>query len=183
MQKYKRRYTITVSGKVQEVGFRGYLEDLCKRLKVPSIVYNTTIDEMKVLCKTDKKTLKALSSQIKEYRLAEIKELRIDEGVDLPYPPFRAVRGIEREIYNRLDDGVKMLYSIKSDTTLLQSIKAVLHSIKSDTTLLQSIKAVLHSIKSDTTLLQSIKADTKKLDKLDKLDEITETLKDISNKL
>ena len=124
MQKSKKQYTVTVSGKVQEVGFRGYLEDLCKRLRLPSIVYNTAIDELKLLCEADQNTLNELFSQIKEYRLAEIKDLRIHEGIELPYPPFRAVLGIEHEIYNRLDEGVKILYSIKADTQLLQSIKA-----------------------------------------------------------
>lgn len=123
MQKYKKQYTITISGKVQEAGFRGYLEDLCRTLKVPSIVYNTGADELKLLCEADKETLTKLSAEIREYRLGEIRDLKIAEGVELPYPPFRAVLGIEQEIYNRLDEGVKVLYSIKDDTKILYSIK------------------------------------------------------------
>jgi len=123
MQNYKKQYTITLRGKVQEIGFRGYLEDLCKRLRVPSISYNTSMDELKLLCETDQETLNKLSDQIREYRLAEITDLSIQEGVQLPYPPYRAVIGIEQEIYNRLDEGVKILLSIKGDTRLLQSIK------------------------------------------------------------
>jgi len=122
MQKYKKQYTITISGKVQEVGFRGYLEDLCKRLRVPSKVYNTAVDELKLLCEADQNTLKELSSLIKDYRLAEIRDINIREGLELPFPPFRAVLGIEQEIYNRLDEGVKILYSIKDDTKRLDKL-------------------------------------------------------------
>ncbi len=152
MQKSKR-YTITINGRVQEVGFRGYLEDVCNRLRIPSIVYNAPINEIKLLCETDPKTLKELSSHIKRYKIAEIKDVRIDEGVELPYPPFRAVTEIEQEIFTRLDEGVKILHSIKSDTQRLDEGVKILYSIKSDT------------------------------QKLDKLDEITETLKEISGKL
>ena len=88
------------------------MEDLCKRLRVPGIVYNTAVDELKLLCEADKDTLTELSSQIKEYILGEISDLKIQEGLELPYPPYRAVLGIEQEIYNRLDEGVKMLHSI-----------------------------------------------------------------------
>lgn len=131
MQNYKKQYTITVRGEVQEVGFRGYLEDLCKRFRVPGIVYNTAVDELKLLCEADKDTLTELSAQIKEYRLGEIRDLRIEEGLELPYPPYRAVLGIEQEIYNRLDEGVKILHSIKEDTTKLDEISQTLREISS----------------------------------------------------
>jgi len=122
MQKQREQYTITVVGKVQEVGFRGYLADLCRSLRVPSIVYNTTSDELKLLCEADEETIKKLASGIRDYRLAEIRDLSIDKGLQLPYPTVRGVVGIEEEIYNRLDEGVKILYSIKDDTKILHSI-------------------------------------------------------------
>lgn len=129
MQKYKKQYTITISGKVQEAGFRGYLEDLCRTLKVPGRVYNTGADELKLLCEADKETLAKLSAEIREYRLGEIRDLKIVEGVELPYPPFPAVLGIEQEIYNRLDEGVKVLYSIKDDTKKLDKVVDKLEEI------------------------------------------------------
>ncbi len=130
MQKHEKQYTISIRGKVQEVGFRGYLEDLCRRHRVPSIVYNTAIDELKLLCEADQKTLNELSSQIREYRLAEIEDIRIREGVELPYPPFRAVLGIEHEIYSRLDEGVKVLHSIKDDTRKLDKLDEMTQTLK-----------------------------------------------------
>jgi acylphosphatase len=95
LQDYKKQHTITVRGRVQEVGFRGYLEDLCKRLRIPSVVYNTAVDELKLLCEADHDTVTKLSAQIKEYRLGEIRELEIKEGLELPFPPIRGVLGIE----------------------------------------------------------------------------------------
>lgn len=154
LQKQREQYTITVVGKVQEVGFRGYLTDLCRSLRVPSIVYNT-IDELKLLCEADEETIKKLASGIRDYRLAEIRDLSIDKGLRLPYPTVRGVVGIEEEIYNRLDEGVKILYSIKEDTKKLDK---------------------LDEIDSTTKRID------KKLDKLDKLDEISDTLKKISEK-
>lgn len=173
MQGYKK-HTITIRGRVQEVGFRGYLEDLCKRLRIPSIVYNTAADELKLLCEADQDTVVKLSAQIREYRLGEIRDLEIKEGLELPFPPYRAVLGIEQEIYNRLDDGVKILYLIKEDTKILGSIKEDTKKVD------ESIK-ILGSIKEDTTKLN------KKLNKLDDMDEklgdVSETLREISKKL
>jgi acylphosphatase len=38
MPEQKKQYTITLRGRLQDVGFRGYLQDLCKSLGVPAIV-------------------------------------------------------------------------------------------------------------------------------------------------
>lgn len=158
MQKYKKQHTITIIGKIQAVGFRGYLADLCRSLRVPSIVYHTTSDELKLLCEADEETIKKLASGIRDYRLAEIRDLSVDKGLQLPYTTVRGVVGIEEEIYNRLDEGVKILHSIKEDTRKLDKLDK------------------LDEIDSTTKRID------KKLDKLDKLDEISDTLRKISEK-
>jgi acylphosphatase len=164
VQEHKKQYTITLTGKVQEAGFRGYLQDICNRLRVPSIVYNTSADELKLLCEADQQTLTDLSAQIREYRLGEIRGVSIEEGLELPYPSHRGIIGIEQEIYTRLDEGVKILHAIKDDT------KAINDGVRR-----------LDSIKDDT---KAINDGVRKVDKkLDKLDDISETLREISSKL
>lgn len=76
------------------------------------MVYNTAPNELKLVCEASRNLLDNLSSRIKDYKLAKIREIRIEEGAQLPYPPRRAVYGIEREIYKRLDEGVKILHSV-----------------------------------------------------------------------
>ncbi len=129
MQDFRKQYTITITGRVQEVEFRGFLADLCKRLRVPSIAYNSATEELKLLCEAERDTIETLVSWIREYRLGEIRDLKVAEGVQLPYPPFRAVSGIEEEIYGRLDEGVKLLNAMNSKLDKLDEIAGTLKEI------------------------------------------------------
>jgi len=79
-----KQYTITIKGKVLEVGFRGYVRELCSREGVKSIVYNTEEGDLKLLCEASRETLEDLASRIKDYKFVEISDIRIEEGIELP---------------------------------------------------------------------------------------------------
>ncbi len=178
LQRYKKqRYTVTVAGKVQEVGFRGYVEEICRNLRIPYFAYNVA-DELRLICEADEETLTRLSRRIKDYKLGRVRSVKVAEGVQVPYPGLRGVTDIEHEISNRLDEGVRVLHSIKDDTKNLAGIDG---NIK-------KMGGVLHSIKDDTKNLAGIDGNIKKMDnKLDSMDKhlggIGRTLKQISKKL
>jgi len=111
----KKQYTLTLHGKVQDVGFRGYVQDLSKRFSIGGIIYNVGDDEVKILCEGDGKTVNQFYKELKRYTLAQIKESRIEEGLRMPYPMQRAVWTLEQEIYGKLDQGVRLLSDINSN--------------------------------------------------------------------
>ncbi len=170
LQSRRKQYTVTVKGRVQRIGFRGYLQETCERLRIPCIAYNSAPEELKILCEAERDAVENLTSLIREYRLGEINDLKIEEGVQLPYPPVRAVIGIEEEIYGRMDEGVRLLNSI--DTKLDNTNDKL---------------GKLDSMDAKLGKLDSMDAKLGKLDSMDaklgKLDEIASTLKDISNNL
>lgn len=128
----QKQYTVTLKGKVQEIGFRGYAEDLGRRLGIGGIIYNISTDEAKVLCEGDARAVRKFYSLIQQYRLAEIRDAKLEEGVQLPYPIYRAVAGLEQELYSRLDQGVRLLEGIKEDTASLEGVSGQLTDIAKD---------------------------------------------------
>ncbi len=82
MQKQRKQYTITITGKAQ-AGFVDLILDLCKSLKVPGIVYNSAIDEITLFCEADQETFSKLTDQINKNKL-EGNRVSIHEGLQLP---------------------------------------------------------------------------------------------------
>lgn len=111
----KKQYTLTLYGEVQDVGFRGYIQDLSKRFSIGGIIYNVGDEEVRILCEGDRKTINQFYKDIKRYTLAQIKESKIEEGFRMPYPMHRAVWTLEQEIYGKLDQGVRLLSDINSN--------------------------------------------------------------------
>lgn len=82
MQEHKKQYTITITGKAK-AGFVDLILDLCKALRVPGIVYNSAVDEIKLFCEADQETISKLTDQINKYKLEE-NRVSICDGVQLP---------------------------------------------------------------------------------------------------
>ena len=133
----KKHYTVTSTGRVQQVGFRGYAEDLCRRLVVGGIIYNVGEDQVKIICEAEEATVDRLCQLLKEYKLAEITEVKIEEGIQLPYSVGRVVTALEQEIFTRIDSGIKILEnmnesirSIRHDTEAIHDMKIILEKIE-----------------------------------------------------
>ena len=105
----KKDYTITSTGRVQRVGFRGYAEDLCKELDLRAMIYNVDEDQVKIICEAEEAEVDRLCQLLKEYKLAEIREVKIEEGIQLPYPATRGMTALEQELFSRIDSGVRIL--------------------------------------------------------------------------
>lgn len=160
----KTQYTLIIKGKVQSIGFRGYIEEACERLGIGGIGYNIGTGEVRILCKAERETLEELSNLLRRYEFADISELDIEEGAILPDVYYRSVYDTEKEIFTRLDEGVRVLHDIKDDTKKIGEIKE-------DT---KKIGDAVYSIKEDTSKIGEI-VDTNK--------EIVKVLKEMSEKL
>jgi acylphosphatase len=118
----KKYYTITSKGRVQQVGFRGYAEDLCRQLLTRAITYNVGEDQMTIMCEAEADTVDRLYQLLKEYKMAEIIEVKIEEGIQLPYAVGRMVTGLEQELLTRIDSGVRILENMNEKIGLLENM-------------------------------------------------------------
>lgn len=130
----KKQYTLTLTGKVQQIGFRGYAEDLCRQLVIGGIIYNVGEDQVKIICEAEEAVVNKLCQSLKEYQLAEITEAKIEEGIKLPYQLYRVVKGLEQELYSRLDSGIKILENMNESIDGIQQntgdMKVILERIE-----------------------------------------------------
>jgi len=160
----KKQYTVIIRGKVQSVGFRGYVEEACERLGIGGMSYNIGIEEVRVFCQADLETVKELAKLLRKYEFAEITQLDLKEGILLPDVHYRSIFGTEKEIFGRLDEGVKILYGIKKDTEGITGIREDTGSIREGIT--------------------KIGEDTKRIGKVVETNkQVLKALKDISDKL
>jgi acylphosphatase len=118
----KKQYTLTLKGKVQQVGFRGYAEDLCRELHVGGMIYNIGENEVKILCRAEEAEVNRLCELLKEYRLAEITEAKIERGLQLPHQLRKGITGLEQELFTRLDSGIKILENMNQSVKLLENM-------------------------------------------------------------
>ena len=135
----KKQYTLTLKGKVQQVGFRGYAEDLCRQLVIGGVIYNLGDDEVKILCEAEEAVVNKFYQSLKEYRLVEITEAKIEEGIQLPYSLYRGVTGLEQELYARVDSGIKILESVNETLGEIKQNTEGIAGIKQDTKDMKSI--------------------------------------------
>jgi len=155
----KKQYTLTLKGKVQQVGFRGYAEDLCRELGIGGMTYNVGENEVRILCKAEEAEVNRLCQLLKGYSLAEITEARIERGLQLPDPLRRAITGLEQELFTRLDSGIKILKNMNESVKLLenmnQSVK-LLENMNEKIGLLENMNTSIRGIEQNTVDMKVI---------------------------
>ena len=80
----KKQYTITLSGRVKELSFMRFTEDLCKRLFGHGIIYDVGYYETKVLCETEEAKINEFCRLAKESKM--VTETNVEEGLQFPRP-------------------------------------------------------------------------------------------------
>jgi len=85
----KKYYTIILTGRVKELSFMRFTEDLVKRLLVRAIIHDVSYYERKIMCEAEEDTVNEFCRLAKESKL--VTETKIEEGIKLPYPPVFAV--------------------------------------------------------------------------------------------
>jgi len=85
----KKHCTITLSGRVKELSFMRFTEDLCKRLFAGGVIYDVGYYETKILCEADEATVNEFCRLAKESKM--VTETKIEEGLQFPRPARFAV--------------------------------------------------------------------------------------------
>lgn len=139
-------YNVTVTGKVQDIGFRSVVEYAGRLLGLPGLVFNAKDGSVKIICCGEDSAIREFFQQIRtrgEQRGAMIKDIKKQEVpfdiIDLPDTFSRVLADEDIDIGRKLDKGNELLIDIKRDTSLLLDIKR-------DTSVLPEIKAGMDSL-------------------------------------
>lgn len=113
-------YNITVTGKVQDIGFRGIAEYAGRLLDLSGIVYNAKNGSVMIICRGDDSGIRDFSQEIMkrgEQKGALIQDIIRQElpfDIDLPYPFSRVLTDDDIDNGRKLDKGNELLTDIKT---------------------------------------------------------------------
>ncbi len=134
-------YNITVTGKVQDIGFRAIAEYAGRLLDISGSVYNTKNGSVKIICGGEDSAIGQFVQQIRtrgEERgvvITDIKKrevpLDIIDVKDLPYPFSRVLTDEDIDLGRKLDKGNELLTDIKTGINNL-NVKFDILNVKFD---------------------------------------------------
>lgn len=113
-------YNITVTGKVQDIGFRAVAEYAGRLLDLSGIVFNARNGSVSILCRGEDSDISDLSREIMNrgvQRGAVIQDIIRQElpiDIDLPYPFSRVLADDDIDLGRKLDKGNELLTDIKT---------------------------------------------------------------------
>lgn len=125
-------YNITVTGKVQDIGFRGIAEYAGRLLDLSGIVYNAKNGSVMIICRGDDSGIKDFSQEImkrgvqKGALIQDIIRQELPFDIDLPYPFSRVLTDDDIDNGRKLDKGNELLTDIKGDTSAIKSDTAAI---------------------------------------------------------
>lgn len=102
--------SIVLKNHVQLTGFRMLMEEISAKYRLAGIIYNDRDGSVKFLCEGEKREITDFIEELKSIK-PEI-EIELLDKLLFPKPVARAVVGLEAEIFDRLDAGIKHLSSL-----------------------------------------------------------------------
>lgn len=147
-------YNITVTGKVQDIGFRAIAEYAGRLLDLSGLVYNAKNGSVMIICRGDDSGIMDFSREIMkrgEQRGALIQDITRQElpiDIDLPYPFSRVLTDDDIDNGRKLDKGNELLIDIKKDTSALPEIRGY-------TSILPDIKVGIDNLNAKFDTLNS----------------------------
>lgn len=149
-------YSVSVTGKVQDVSFRSVVEHAGRELDITGLVFNAKDGSVKIICCCEDRIIGEFFDEIRtrgEQRGAVIKDIKRQEMpfvIELPDRFTRVLTDEDIDIGRKLDKGNDLLTDIKSDTS----------GIKKDTSTLPAINVGIDNLNnkfgSFTTHLEKI---------------------------
>jgi acylphosphatase len=150
-----KQVTVIIEGDVQFVGLRSYVEELASRYDLAGFVYNDIAEgNVKFVCEGEVREIDEVVKGISKF--VGVEKVSIQEKVILPRPVGRVVIGVERDIFERLNLGVRHLASIDGrlasieerivsmDTRLGENTSI----LKENTSILKENRSILKDIKN-----------------------------------
>ncbi len=154
MQTQVKRYTVTIRGKVQHIGYRGIIEGTARKLDLKGYVFNDLDNSVKIVCEGLQKSVDNFISALQDFARADIESIEkkeIHEVFPLPHLFSRVATDEYYEFSRKFDIGLDFLDGIKTDTGEMKGslieIKGTLGEMKGT---LGDMKGSLNSI--DNTL-------------------------------
>lgn len=129
MNLMQKCYNVTVTGNVQDIGFRAVIEYAGRLLDLSGIVFNANDGTVRIICRGENGAISEFLRKIKtrgEQRGAIIQDIDRQEipfDIELPYPFSRVLADEDIDIGRKPDKGNELLTDIKGDTSTLKDIK------------------------------------------------------------
>jgi acylphosphatase len=118
-------HSITIRGKVQDIGFRNTIEHIGRAFGLPGMVFNAKDGSVKILCSGEDTVINNFAREIKVRgmesgaEIAGIKEQTLSINIELPDNFTKVSSDDDIDIGRKLDVGVEVLKNIKGDTSAL----------------------------------------------------------------
>jgi acylphosphatase len=87
MQTQIKRYSVTIRGKVQHIGYRGIIEGTGRKLDLKGYVFNDLDNSVKIVCEGLQKSVDNFLSALQDFARADIESIEKKEiHEDFPLP-------------------------------------------------------------------------------------------------
>ncbi len=119
MQTRIKRYTVTIRGKVQHIGYRGIIEGTARKLDIKGYVFNDIDNSVKIVCEGLQKSVDTFLDSLKEFARTDIERIEkkeINDEIPLPHMFSRVATDEYYEFSRKFDIGLDYLDGIKTDT-------------------------------------------------------------------
>lgn len=119
MQTRIKRYNLLLKGKVQHIGYRGFIEGTARKLDIKGYVFNDVDGSVKITCEGLQNSIDAFIISIKEFARSDIDTIEkkeIHEELYLPSVFSRVATDEYYEFSKKFDIGIDILGGIKTDT-------------------------------------------------------------------
>jgi len=115
-----KQCSIIIKNHVQLIGYRGFIETIAIKNDLAGFVYNEKDGSVKIVCEGEEKAIKNFLDELKKVS-PEI-SITIEDKIAFPKPFGRVIVNLDREIFERLDVGVKILGEIRDNVKVLDEI-------------------------------------------------------------
>ncbi|MCX9011899.1 MAG: acylphosphatase [Candidatus Methanoperedens sp.] len=136
MQTRIKRYNLLLKGKVQHIGYRGFIEGTARKLDLKGYVFNDVDGSVKIACEGLQNSIDAFIASIKEFARSDIDTIEkkeINEDIYLPSVFSRVATDEYYEFSKKFDIGIDFLGGIKTDTGGMRGSLDELKNTSNDT--------------------------------------------------
>ncbi|MBI5389088.1 acylphosphatase [Candidatus Woesearchaeota archaeon] len=114
-----KQCSIVIKNHVQFIGYRGFIETIAIKNDLAGFVYKD--GSVRVVCEGEEKAIKNFLDDLK--KISPEVSIGVEDKIAFPKPFGRVIVNLDREIFERLDEGVKILGEIKENVEILGEMR------------------------------------------------------------